>query len=110
MIRQAIGDDEVKLTARSVKTQYCGLAECKVGTVRGAGVEVIDERRSSDYRGHAEILFETFPRPAPYEPVEAGPGATAERDYYTRQLELFVYYPDPDVPRDSWAGLPLGSS
>jgi len=111
IIRQVIGDNRVKVTARDVKSRYCGLAESRAMELRDAGLGVVDRRRPGEYHGHAEIEFATYPMPLePYEPLEASEGNLKDVNYYRSCLKLFTYFPDSDPHSDTWGGPPLGAS
>lgn len=111
VIRLLIGSDNVKNTAKDVKTRYCGLAEAKVERLRSAGLEVVDRRRAGEYTGHAEIEFKTWPAPLePYEPELASEGNLEQVNYYKSHVPLFSYFSDPNPAGEGWAGSPLGES
>lgn len=111
VIRLIIGADQTKLTAKGVKNRYCGLAEASVGKLRDAHLEVVDRRRSGEYRGHAEIEFRSWPLPfEPYEPQVAGEGNLEEINYYKSHVKLFTYFPDPNPEGGQWTGARLGES
>lgn len=108
VIRQIVGDSEVKHLAKIIKSDYVGLAETKVQRLRDAGLDAIDKRREGEFRGHAEIPFTTYPSILePFEPQLAGEGNLEDINYYRSLVVLFKFRLDPDVEAAPWVAEPL---